>query len=83
MDCTFCLKCAISFAKRGFFDEKSGSVSTKNRLRVKKSSARFFHAEPSFFQAELALSSKKYLTHKESARYAKSEIQATFAKKNF
>ena len=65
--CTFRPKCAIYAAKRGFFDEKSSIASIKNWLRTKKSSVRFFHAE-------FALSPQKRLTHKESARYTKSEI---------
>ena len=40
--CTFCPKCAVSVAKRVTFDEKSGIVNIKKRLRMKKSIDVFF-----------------------------------------
>ena len=72
--CTLCRNCAVFVAKRSFFDEKSGLVSSKKRLRVKKSSVRFFHAEPGFSFAAFTFSSNEHLTVKLSVRYAKTEI---------
>jgi len=46
--CTFCPKCAVPVAKRVTFDEKSGIVNIKKRLRMKKSIDVFFHAEHLF-----------------------------------